>query len=704
MANFTPQEIEEFLQEFFDVVGARQYIGARYVPIFGRAGEDTVEWDDGAPYEPLTVVMHQGVSYVSRQYVPTGTQITDTDFWVETYRFNAQVEQYRQEVLSFQSQIDGISQTLEDDYVPFPDPVHYPKYGTEGQVLTTLADGTTMWEDPVVPSDEQAETVITGWLADHPEATTTVQDGSITDAKINTNATILRTRGNNTVTDCDITTDSGFYALTNVQSSGTVLHTPSGRDGCMLVYRATSNVITQVYDEFNPGSTAKRYFRQRYGNNWSPWYELANTGQVTNAVATVNTRVTNTRAESMLFRGTNTYADLNDARDPGYYAITNATSSGTANVPLDRDGSLLVWCPLDNVCAQLYVAYQSGNTRAFIRQLYGTTWTPWIELSSTDYADAQIGARAIVNRGNNAVTDCDTTTDSGFYALTNVQSSGTVLNTPSGRDGCMLVYSPTSNVTIQTYDEYGPSHTAKRFFRQNFGGTWSPWYELTNASQVSDMVSRRQNILSAFTNIVCCGDSLTRGVINVTDTTYAYARNPYPAILGQITGATMTVIAQGGYDASEWWDAYANQIVQKTNCLAIIYLGTNGGLTDSVDTDCPSDAEMSTWTDNNTGNYGRIIQSWKDVGAKVLLINVYPSIGDTTRAAVVHLAERFGCALVDNQKYPEIYRTKLGESGYSGVHYNALGYSKFAYDLCDKVAMLSDEMLSRIIPTDMIPA
>jgi hypothetical protein len=55
-----------------------------------------MEWDDLAPYEPLTVVMHEGVSYVSRRYVPKDIQITDTDYWVQTYRFNAQVEQYRQ--------------------------------------------------------------------------------------------------------------------------------------------------------------------------------------------------------------------------------------------------------------------------------------------------------------------------------------------------------------------------------------------------------------------------------------------------------------------------------------------------------------------------------------------------------------------------------------------------------------------------------
>ena len=195
MANFTPQQIEAFLQEFFDVVGARQYVGARYVPIFGRAGEDTVEWDDAAPYEPLTVVMHDGVSYVSRRYVPTGIQIADTAYWVQTYRFNAQVEQYRQEVLSFQDQIDAnaraIDETraaLEDELVPFPDPRTNPKYGTIGQVLSTLADGSTKWEDPVVVDAEIAEPLIEAWLDDHPEATTTVEDSSITNAKLATDS------------------------------------------------------------------------------------------------------------------------------------------------------------------------------------------------------------------------------------------------------------------------------------------------------------------------------------------------------------------------------------------------------------------------------------------------------------------------------------------------------------------------------------
>lgn len=188
--SFTPQQIEQFLEEFFDVVGARQYIGARYVPIFGRKGEETVEWDDLAPYEPLTVVMHQGSSYVSRRYVPTGVAIEDGSYWVQTYQFNAQIEQYRQAVSQLGDELeetnealDNLRRDVDDTYVPFP-AAPLTKYGTSGQVLETLGDGTTRWHDPVTVTAEIAGPIIDDWLDDHPEATTTIEDGAVTTQKI----------------------------------------------------------------------------------------------------------------------------------------------------------------------------------------------------------------------------------------------------------------------------------------------------------------------------------------------------------------------------------------------------------------------------------------------------------------------------------------------------------------------------------------
>ena len=95
---FTPEQIAQLLEAFFKAVGTRQYIGARYVPIFGRKGETSIEWDNSAPYEPLTVVLHQGNSFTSRQYVPAGVEITNEEFWANTGNYNAQIEQYRREV------------------------------------------------------------------------------------------------------------------------------------------------------------------------------------------------------------------------------------------------------------------------------------------------------------------------------------------------------------------------------------------------------------------------------------------------------------------------------------------------------------------------------------------------------------------------------------------------------------------------------
>lgn len=81
--------------------GVRQYVGARYVPVFA----DPPEWSDQREYEPLTVVLHEGNSYTSRQSVPVGIDIGNTAYWAETGNYNAQIEAYRQEVRAYDGRI-----------------------------------------------------------------------------------------------------------------------------------------------------------------------------------------------------------------------------------------------------------------------------------------------------------------------------------------------------------------------------------------------------------------------------------------------------------------------------------------------------------------------------------------------------------------------------------------------------------------------
>lgn len=61
------------------------------------------------------------------------------------------------------------------------------RYGQSGQLLRTNGDGTTTWVSEGTPTDAQTNAAVGAWLIAHPEATTTIQDDSITTSKIKNN-------------------------------------------------------------------------------------------------------------------------------------------------------------------------------------------------------------------------------------------------------------------------------------------------------------------------------------------------------------------------------------------------------------------------------------------------------------------------------------------------------------------------------------
>lgn len=83
------------------------YIGARYTPKFEG------EWKANKEYAALSVVYYNNKSYVSRKTVPTGTAVTETEFWVESADWNAQVEQYNQNVTQYKAQVDTYQNSVE---------------------------------------------------------------------------------------------------------------------------------------------------------------------------------------------------------------------------------------------------------------------------------------------------------------------------------------------------------------------------------------------------------------------------------------------------------------------------------------------------------------------------------------------------------------------------------------------------------------
>lgn len=148
-------------------MAVREYIGARYVPIFS----DPLQWDPTSVYEPLTVVTDEGASYVSRQYVPEGIQLDNTDYWVLWADFNAQLQHYIDEVQTFDGRIDAL-----EDALPIAD---FSSISTVDDRLDTIEG-----KFPIVSADITDGTIATADIADSAVTTAKIADSNVTSAKI----------------------------------------------------------------------------------------------------------------------------------------------------------------------------------------------------------------------------------------------------------------------------------------------------------------------------------------------------------------------------------------------------------------------------------------------------------------------------------------------------------------------------------------
>lgn len=84
----------------------KKYIGARYAPQFMGA------WDETREYAALSVVYTNNQSYVSRKTVPANTEITNTEFWIKSADWNAQVTQYNKNVEQYQADVEQYNQNV----------------------------------------------------------------------------------------------------------------------------------------------------------------------------------------------------------------------------------------------------------------------------------------------------------------------------------------------------------------------------------------------------------------------------------------------------------------------------------------------------------------------------------------------------------------------------------------------------------------
>ena len=327
--------------------------------------------------------------------------------------------------------------------------------------------------------------------------------------------------------------------------------------------------------------------------------------------------------------------------------------------------------------------------------------------SYRDIVDFTVDNSIVAYGTSGGLSDFNDAKPNQIYVITSGQSSITNYP-PVPNGGTLLCYTANVIDTVQLFI----SNQNAVYFRRLWGTTWGAWKQIQTEDTIQTVVQSiadntvatalseyyPYNILSAFKNITCIGDSLTYSQVYTSANTSRQAYKPYPKIIAEKAGATETILATAGDTAAQAWARNGDNIVQKEAQLTLIYLGTNGGLTDTMDTDMVGD-DYTQWADTNTGCYGKLIAKSIEVGSRVVLIKVHTN-AQATNPIVEKMALRFNIPYVENTYLSGVkYHGYPDGSGTNGTHYNDFGYAVFADQIAHSISQLSAADAVKIIPT-----
>lgn len=289
----------------------------------------------------------------------------------------------------------------------------------------------------------------------------------------------------------------------------------------------------------------------------------------------------------------------------------------------------------------------------------------------------------------------------GYAVLcTNSTLLSSISNLPESTQ--FVAYTFESGNAAVTLQLFVPNNSSKLYYRRKWN-TWSQWKEIAVEPKNEP---ETVNPLVPFDNFVCIGDSLTWCQVyygsGVAD--QRQAKKLWGDILAYNCNATAQTIASPGDTAATSWPRVDASLTAKTNALTIVYLGTNAGLTDTLDTDAPEGVPYTSWADTNTGCYAKIVAKAQSLGYKVMLIKPWAGGGDslaTTQDVIDQIGARFGCCVVEPFHTDDMaYHYWPNLSGNNQLHYNDLGYAWFATALPYYASRAGSDQLKYIIPSN----
>lgn len=150
--------------------GPSQYVGARYVPKFA----EPIDWDTERGYESLTIVTYKGESYTSKCPVPPGIDIKNERYWALTGAYNAQVEEYKNQVKDLSQQVTEFA----SDNKEFRDKI--TQYDKDNAEMKNTVASTVARVDALAERVDNADAAISDLQAGHAQ---TVKDIAALEAK-----------------------------------------------------------------------------------------------------------------------------------------------------------------------------------------------------------------------------------------------------------------------------------------------------------------------------------------------------------------------------------------------------------------------------------------------------------------------------------------------------------------------------------------
>jgi lysophospholipase L1-like esterase len=213
-------------------------------------------------------------------------------------------------------------------------------------------------------------------------------------------------------------------------------------------------------------------------------------------------------------------------------------------------------------------------------------------------------------------------------------------------------------------------------------------YEKLSDSAITTIKNLNKSFLSYLNlNALCIGDSLTQGAYYDTIHNGQSINENYPYYLSKLSKWNVTNGGASGYTTQQWYDIKALNYNFANFDTFIICLGTNGGLTDTIDTDCVG-TDYNNYADTNTGCYCKLIEKIlaQNPNAKIYMTNVFASSGDLalTNAVLKKIAIKY------NLPFINIYDGTLnGKALYhpfgNTVHFGKVGNLFFAKQIFDQI-------------------